>query len=87
MNYREDQHLRAVAAEYVPQEGDVIVFPDAAMAISRTMRYVVKGVGATGVTFEHEEGRGGRFTYPVGKLRSIGMRKAGQPPVISEEKS
>jgi hypothetical protein len=62
--------------EYVPQIGDVIVFPDALMAVNRTMRYIVTGADDVTVMFEHEEGRGGRFAYPVGKLRAIGMRRA-----------
>lgn len=70
-------------ADYEPQEGDVVVFPDAPMAVNRTMRYVITGTGRR-ISFRPEDesrSRVGSYLYTVDELRAIGMRKADPDPV------
>lgn len=59
---------------YLPEPGDVVLFPGAQYTFNQTLRYVITGTAGDLVSFK-AEGRGITYTYPVGKLREIGMTK------------
>lgn len=59
---------------YFPEPGDVVLFPGAQFEFNQTLRYVITGTAGDLVSFK-AEGHGMTYTYPVGRLREIGMTK------------
>lgn len=62
---------------WLPEPGDVITFPGAAMEFNRTLPYTVLDVSGDLITFMYDD-RANMYTYPADDLRAIGMTRSGQ---------
>ena len=59
---------------YFPEPGDVVLFPGAQFEFNQTLRYVITGTAGDLVSFKAES-HSMIYTYPVGRLREIGLTK------------
>ena len=68
-----------MSATYIPEPGDVVIFPGAYRPEMRAVRYVITATGRAAAMYRFEvDDRGqGPFTDPLAVLLELGMTKVG----------